>query len=159
MALRTFGRRRGSVLVEFTLALPVLTLLFIGTWQFGYAFFLYNELEQAVRSGARYASLLTYDSADSTPTANFRDDVRNVVLYGDPAGGTKTVVPGLTAENVIVECSFFANGFATPPGVDMKTPVRVAVSIDNFSVGTLGTIKLTRKPRTEFPYVGTYDHP
>ncbi len=152
-------RRRGSVLIEFTLALPLLTLLFLGTWQFGYAYFLYNQVEQAVRDGARYASTRIYDSATSTPTTAFTDTVRNVVLYGDPNGGTTTVVPNLNAQNVKVEASFFQHGFATPPGQDMMMPKRVAVSITGYSVGMLGAITLNGKPRTEFPYVGLWQPP
>ncbi len=157
MMQRACDRRRGSVLVEFTLALPMLTLLFLGTWQFGYAFFLYDELEHAVRDGARFASMYTYDSATMTPSAGFTTAVQNVVLYGNAAGGTTPVVRGLAPANVTVEVSFYANGFASPPGFNLQMPTRVAVSITNFSVGTLGTITLNGKPRTEFPYVGVFN--
>jgi len=51
-------------MVELTLLLPLLVSLFLGTWQFGYAYYLYGELEQAVRSGGRFASLSTYDFAN-----------------------------------------------------------------------------------------------
>src|ERR1700693_2592543 len=63
--------RRGSVIVEFTLSATFLVALFLGVWQFGYAFLIYGELEEAVRAGARYASMRTYDSADATPTSAF----------------------------------------------------------------------------------------
>jgi Flp pilus assembly protein TadG len=153
---RAYRKSDGSVLIEFTFLTPLLVALFLGTWQFGYAYFLYDKAEQAVRAGARYASERTYDSATSTPSAEFAQDVRNVVLFGDPAGGTTPVVPELAAANVKVEVSFFENGFASPPGHDMLVPTRVAVFIDGFSVGTLGRIPLTGKPRTEFPYVGVF---
>lgn len=156
--LRDIARRErnGGALVEFTLLTPLLVALFLGTWQFGYAYFLYDKAEQAVRAGARYASQRTYDSGTPTPSAAFVRDVQNVVLYGDPTGGTTPVVPGLAAANVKVQVSFFANGFANPPGQNMLLPTRVAVFIDGFSVGTLGRISLTGKPRTEFPYVGVF---
>jgi Flp pilus assembly protein TadG len=159
LAGRTAGRRRGSVLIEFTLLTPLLVALFLGTWQYGYAYFLYDRAEQAVRAGARYASLRTYDSATSTPTAAFVSDVRNVVLYGGPAGGTTLVVPGLTPANVQVEVSFYDTGFASPPGMDMRTPTRVAVSITGFSVGVFHPVNLNGKPRTEFAYVGVFKPP
>lgn len=151
--------RRGTALIEFTLLSPLLVSLFLGTWQYGYAFFLYDKAEQAVRAGARYASVLTYDSGSSNPSNTFVSNVRNVVLYGNPTGGTTPVVPGLTAANVTVEVSFYDNGFASPSGNDMLVPTRVAVSLDGYSVGTLGAIILTGKPRTEFPYVGVYKPP
>jgi len=149
-------RARGSALIEFTLLSPLIVTLFIGSWQFGYAYFLYDKAEQAVRAGARYASLRTYDASTATPSQGFVDDVRNVVLYGDPAGGTSAVVPGLASSHVTVEMSFYANGFAQPSGQDMLVPTRVAVSINNFSVGTFGLITLSGKPRVEFPYVGIF---
>lgn len=149
-------RDRGSALIEFTLLSPLIVTLFIGSWQFGYAYFLYDKAEQAVRAGARYASLRTYDSGTSSPSQGFVRDIRNVVLYGDPAGGTHLVVPGLTAANVTVEVSFYDNGFAQPAGRDMLVPTRVAVSINNFSIGTFGAIDLRGKPRVEFPYLGVF---
>jgi Flp pilus assembly protein TadG len=61
-------RRNGTVIVELTLSLTFLTALFLGTWQYGYAFYVYGELEQAVRAGSRYASLQTYNSEPRLPT-------------------------------------------------------------------------------------------
>jgi len=34
------GRRSGSVLVEFTLSFTFLIAVFLGVWQFGYAFYI-----------------------------------------------------------------------------------------------------------------------
>jgi len=45
-------KRSGSVLVEFTLSATFLIAVFLGVWQFGYAFYIYSELEQSVRAGA-----------------------------------------------------------------------------------------------------------
>ena len=90
------GRRAGSAAIELALSLPVLVGLFLGTLQFGYSFFIYNELEQSVRAGARYASLRSYASLTGTPDAAYADAVRNVVVYANPAGGTQAVAPGLT---------------------------------------------------------------
>jgi Flp pilus assembly protein TadG len=149
-------RRSGSTLIELTLLTPLIVSLFLGTWNYGYAYFLYDKAEQAVRAGARYASVRTYDSSTSTPSQGFVDDVRNVVIYGSPAGGTSVVVPGLAAANVVVQVSFYDNGFAQPSGNDMLVPKRVAVSINNFSVGTFGILALTGKPRVEFPYMGVF---
>ena len=77
--------RRGSALIELTLSLSFLTALFLGTWQYGYGFYVYAQLEQAVRDGARYAAARTYDSATTTPTDTYLAAVQNVVVYGDPA--------------------------------------------------------------------------
>src|SRR5438270_13895692 len=91
------GRRRsGTAVIELALSLPVLVSVFLGTLQFGYSFFIYNELEQSVRAGARYASLRTYASLTATPDAAYTTAVRNAVIYANPAGGTQVVAPGLT---------------------------------------------------------------
>ncbi len=100
------GARSGSALIELTLAVPLLVSLFLGSFQFGYAFYLYNELTQAVRAGGRYASVRHYLSLTETPSADYALAVRNMVVYGHPAGGTVPVVPGLAPENVNVEMIF-----------------------------------------------------
>ncbi len=156
MIARRGTRKAGSVLIEFSLLAPLMVILFLGSWQFGYAFFLYDKAEQAVRAGARYASQRTYDSATSTPSAAHVNEVRNYVLFGNPQGTGTPVVQGLTPGNVNVAVSFFDNGFASPSGRDMRVPTRVAVWIDGFSVGTFGAITLNDKPRSEFPYVGIF---
>lgn len=127
---------RGSAIVEFSLAIPLMVSLFLGTFQFGYAYYVYNELEQAVRAGARYASLRSYD-------ANYDTAVKNVVVYGDPApsGSPTPVVKGLGLGNVEVTRD--------------TTAGTVRVNIKNFSVGTFWGLTLPDKPSTQFPLVGS----
>lgn len=81
-------RRRGSALIEFAGSLLLLGTVFAGVFQIGYTFFAYNTLVNAVRAGARYASLQT-GRADLTR-------VQNLVVYGDlvPSRDAKPVVPG-----------------------------------------------------------------
>src|SRR3954447_23541596 len=138
------NRRQGSAIVELTLLLPVLVGLFLGTWFLGYSSYLYSELEQAVRSGTRYASHGVY--VTSNPTA-YSDAVKNATVYGDPAGGTTAVVPNLTPAMVHVTLLPSAG-----------TPTAVAVSISGFKLwGPFGTaILLGDKPRVELPFMGYY---
>jgi hypothetical protein len=141
---------RGSVIVELTLSLTFLSALFLGTWQYGYSFYIYGELEQAVRAGARYASMLTYNSGSQTPTAAFTTAVQNVVVYGDPspANGATPIVPGLTTNNVLV----------TP--VWSSLPTGMTVSITDYTIPTyFGNATLNGKPTTTFPFVGIYGPP
>jgi Flp pilus assembly protein TadG len=84
---------RGATLVEFSLAVTVLLTAMFGVVEFGRALWTHNALTDAARRGARYATLHT--PAD---VAN----VKNVVVYGDEAGGTQPVVPNLTPSNVTV---------------------------------------------------------
>ena len=118
---------RGSVLVEFTICAPLLITIFLGAWHFGYAFWQYNSLEQAVRAGGRFASVARYKSTEGVPPdAAFMTGVRNVVVYGkpNPVFGDQPIVAGLTPENVFAEVTFsknhprfvriWVNGFTIP---------------------------------------------
>ncbi|HOK46884.1 MAG TPA: TadE/TadG family type IV pilus assembly protein [Bryobacteraceae bacterium] len=145
---RLFGngkKQRGNALVELSLALPLLIALFLGTWQFGYAYYLYGELEQSVRAGGRYASLAAYDAADPS---GFETAVRNVVVYGDPdpAAGARPVVPGLSPAHVQVEIIFSG-----------AMPTAVTVSISGYELpGMFTSIVLDGKPSNQFPYLGPW---
>src|SRR5712692_4299628 len=69
--------RSGTAIVEFALGSGVLLAAFSGTFEFGYAFIQYNKLEMAVAQAARYASIVPYDSATTTPAAAFLSAVQN----------------------------------------------------------------------------------
>src|SRR5579872_4314437 len=80
--------RDGNVMLEFAIGSGMLVAAFTGTFQFGYTFLQYNNLENAVARGARYASLYPYDSTTTTPSALFIGNVKNMVVYGSPTAGT-----------------------------------------------------------------------
>ncbi len=151
-AVRRLRKRQGgSVIVELTLSLTFLSALFLGTWQYGYTFYIYAELEQAVRDGARYASERTYDSATSTPSDAFQTAVQNVVVYGDPAppNGATPVAPGLTTNDVSVTVTWVNSA-----------PTAMTVSITGYQIPTyFGNTTLTGKPTTTFPFVGIFGPP
>ncbi len=137
-------KQRGNALVEFAILLPLLVSLFLGTCSLGYSCYIYAELEEAVRSGARYASLCSYDATN--PSA-FNDAVKNVVVYGDPAGGTQAVVPSLLTSQVNVTVS---------PSVGQ--PFSVTVSISNYQLfgPSMNRFSLRNKPWVEIPFLGNY---
>jgi Flp pilus assembly protein TadG len=145
-----FHRKRGNAVIQLTLSMSLLLPLFLGTWEFGYGFYLYSQLSEAVRSGARYASLRTYDSATSTPSATFTTAVQNMVVYGDPTGtNTTPVVVGLTTNNVTVGCTFTRG-----------VPTAVSVAISGFRLPTyFGSTTLYNAPYVWFPYVGVFGPP
>jgi len=62
---RTHHRERGQALVEFALVLPILATLLLGVIQFGIVFHDYLALADAVRTGARQASV-THDGTAAT---------------------------------------------------------------------------------------------
>ena len=92
------NRERGSTLVEFSIAATVFLTVMFGVIEFGRALWTHNALTDAARRGARYA--VVHKQIEIA-------DVKNVVVYGDPAGGTKPVVENLTTDNVIVNYSGF----------------------------------------------------
>lgn len=138
--------RRGNVMIEFAIGASVMASIFAGTFQFGYTFYQYNLLKNAVSEGARYASLRTYDSSTSTPSDTFKQAVQNMVVYGDPAGGSSPVAPNLTTSNINLNVTF-TNG----------VPTATTVSITGYTIGAVfGSTTLTDKPSVTYAYQGIY---
>ena len=109
---RVESNERGATLVEFAIAATVLLTAMFAVIEFGRALWVHNALSDAARRGARYAAL--HSASDIA-------DVKNVVVYGDPAGGSKPTVPDLTTDNVTVTYSNFALNAGT-----------VTVSVTNY---------------------------
>ncbi len=90
--------QRGSTLVEFAIGATVFLMAMFAVLEFGRALWVHNALADAARRGARYAVL--HSSADEA-------QVRNVVVFGDPLGGSQPVVNNLSITNVVVNYSTF----------------------------------------------------
>jgi Flp pilus assembly protein TadG len=104
----------GASLVEFSIAATVFLMAMFAVLEFGRALWVHNALTDAARRGARYAVLHDNSAA--------RDDkIKNVVVYGDPTGGTNPVVDRLATTNVTVSHSGY--------GLDTGT---VSVSITDY---------------------------
>ena len=143
------NRRRGNVTVEFALSFGFLIALLTGCFQFGYAYYVYNTLENAVRAAARFASLRTYDSATETPTAAFTTAVQNMAVYGNPTGDGQPLARGLAPANVTLTVTF-----------DRNVPQRVAVTISNYNLDAVfRTLTFNGKPSATFPYLGRWAPP
>jgi len=144
--IRRRGAERGSALVEFALSFSLMFTVFAGVFQFGYAYYLYNTLESAVRGGARYASLRVYDSATGSPSAGYLSAVRNMVMYGNPSGSGPPTAPGLTPEKVNVTVT-----------MDRNVPVLITVGITNYTIyAVVRSFTLNDKPRASFTYTGRF---
>jgi Flp pilus assembly protein TadG len=129
--------RSGSALIEFAGSLIVLTAVFAGVFEIGYAFSSYGTLVNAVRAGARYSSLQPQSGDPEVAKA-----VRNLVVYGEPApaANAQPLVTGLTTENVEI-----VNG----PGSN-------TVSLRGFEVDALfAKLKLDGRPTATFPSGGS----
>lgn len=145
--------RRGNAMVEFALASGVLVPLFLGTFQFGYTFYVYNLLCTQMRAGARYASLKKYPASQD---AAFKTAVKNMVMYGNPNPGQNPTLiePGLKANEIDVEIKG-ADG--TTDASATVVPAMVYVTTKGYSVDAVVTkFTFTGKPTVQFPYMGEY---
>lgn len=137
-------RSRGSAVVEFALGFPLLFLIFAGTFQFGYSFYIFNRLETAVRGAARYAALATYAGTNGTPSSAYVTAVQNYAVTGDPAGTAPALVPGLTTSHISVSV-------ASVNGV----PNRVQVGVNGYPINAIfRTFTLSGRPFASFRYSG-----
>jgi len=82
----------GAVLVEFALVLPVLCLFFLGTIHFGYAFRAHQILQNAVREGARFASLPDPNATEEAIKNYVIDYCRKADLKPDVSSSEITVI-------------------------------------------------------------------
>ncbi len=148
--MRTRRSRRGGAMIEFALASTILIPAMIGTFQYGYSFYLYNQLEAAVSNGARYGCNRTYRNAlGSTDVDKGKSTIANMVVYGmpSPPSGTPPVVLGLTPSNVVVTYTLGSTG----------VPISIRVAITNFSIDALfKTYTFYGKPYVDYAYVGRY---
>jgi len=144
-ALGLARNREGSVMLEFAIGSGVLIAAFTGTFQFGYSFLQYNNLENAVARGARYASLVPYDSATTTYSDAFGTAVKNMVLYGSPTAGTSPVLPGLTTSNVNLTVTFTSG-----------VPSAMTVSITGYTINAVVGTATVNKPTVTYTYQGIW---
>jgi hypothetical protein len=140
---------KGHAMIELALCAGVMIACLSGTFQFGYTFYIYDELVGAVGNGARYAASRTYRAAGPADVDKGNAAIRNLVVYGNtrPAPGAAPIAPNLKPENVEIKWIKGDNG----------APTAVDVSIVNYSVGAVfGSSPLNHRPLAEFPYVGRY---
>ena len=137
--MRARSSGTGSALIEFAAALILLSGMFTGIFQVGYTFFTYSTLVNAVRAGARYASLQARNSNVADP--EFAKSVVNMVVYGEPrpATGAKPVVRGLAPDNVQL----------------VLGPSTATVSVRGFQIDAIFTkVALVGRPTVTFPFTG-----
>ena len=144
---RNRRRRSGTAIIEFAIGSGVLMAVFAGTFEFGYTFYVYNNLQSAVNNGAKYAAMRTYDSTNSTPSDCFNSAVKNMVVYGDPTGtATTPVAPGLSTSNVSVT-----------PAFAKSVPSQMTVAVSGYTINSVfANITLTNKPQVTYPFLGGY---
>lgn len=88
----------GVVAVELALVAIPLVLITLATIDYARAMFVYDQLDKAVRDGARYLTFFDPADAGNYPVAL----AKNRMLYGSVSGSGPTIVPGLTAGMISV---------------------------------------------------------
>jgi Flp pilus assembly protein TadG len=142
-------RVRGNAIIEFALSVAILLPALVGTMQFGFSFLVYGKLEAAMREGARYAALRTYDSSTATPSTAFTTAVQNMVVYSNPNGGTTPLVRGLTTDQIIVTTTMY-NG----------VPDMITVKLTSFQVdAAVAKVNISGKPWATYRYQGRFAPP
>ncbi len=70
-------------MIELAVCAMVMVSCLAGTFQFGYTFYIYNQLVTAVGNGGRYAAMRTYRGASDADLEKARAAIQNMVVYGD----------------------------------------------------------------------------
>lgn len=156
----------GSAGLEFAIGTLLLIPVFTSTFQYGYIFYEYNVLQDAVANGAHYGALRNYTQQCSTLDSTFQTAVQNMVVYGDPTVSSGTpVVPNLTTSYVTVTMS---PAQTTCPTVTW-TPSTITVAIQSYTSsgttntfkidGIFGSLSLNGKPSVTYTYQGIFSPP
>ena len=146
-----WGGRSGHAMVEFALGSTILMTVFAGTFQYGFIFYQYNALENAVINGAPFASQYRYDSLTSAPSNSFQTAVKNMVVYGDPTGtNTTPIVKNLATGNVNISVGMLGSG-------TNLVPISMTVYITGYTIDAIfGSFTCTNKPAVTYAYQGIF---
>jgi len=132
---------RGNAMLEFAIGWALLWALFVGVYQFGYSFYVYNVVMTSVANAAELGSKMTYDTSN---TAQFSTALKNMVVYGDTTAGTNPLVPGLSTSNVNVSIN-----------PEDSMPTDITITINNFTIDAFFTkFTFNGKPRATTIYMG-----
>ncbi len=164
------ARRAGASLLEATLLVPLLVLLFVGAMQMGKIALTYYTLHKAMRGAARMVSTLR--GADfCNPDDPQLAAIKNFIVFGPEGDAADPIVRDLTADRIVItperadpengavaecECAGPAGCLATDGG---RAPDFVVVSLPDgypfqprIPFRTLETILL--RPRVRVPFGG-----
>jgi hypothetical protein len=136
-------------MIELAVSAAVMVSCVAGTVQFGYTFYIYNQLVTAVGNGGRYAAMRTFRSSAQPDMEKGKAAIRNMVAYGDtrPAPGALPQVAYLKPEQVRVDWVMDESG----------KPASVNVSIVDYTVdAAFGMFRFTGRPAVEYPFVGRF---
>ena len=133
--------QKGTAILEFAISWSVLIALLTGVYQFGYTFYIYNQLMTSVSNAAELGSKMDYDTQQ---TSNYSDKLKNMVVYGDTTAQTNPIVRGLATSNVNVNVTLVNS-----------IPQDLTITITGYSVDAVfTTFTFTGKPRATVAYLG-----
>lgn len=89
---------RGAAAVELAFVSIFLVLMVLAAIDFARAAYFFNQLDKAVRDGARYLSFFDPYDTGNYPVAL----ARNRMLYGSIAAGSAPIVPGFSASMISI---------------------------------------------------------
>ena len=144
------ARQSGHAMIELAVSAGVMVACLAGTVQFGYTFYIYNELVTAVGNGGRYAAMRTYRASVPGDIEKGKAAIRNMVVYGDshPAPNALPQVADLKPEQVQVDWVLDDSG---------TQPAAVNVTIADYTVdAAFGMFRFTGRPAVEYPFVGRF---
>jgi len=147
--MRLHHQERGNALIEFALAVGILVAVMAGVFQYGYTFYVYNQLQTSIRAATRYGATRTYTARSTSCIDAVVDSVQNVAVYGSPVmdDATTPIVRGLTKQQIAVDYHPDAKG----------VPAYLTVNVSNFTVDAIfTTFTFNGKPFASMPYVGRY---
>ena len=137
-------------MLELAVSAGVMVTCLAGTFQFGYTFYVYNQLVTAVGNGARYAAQRTYRAATPDDIDRGNAAIRNMVVYGDaqPATDAAPVVAGSDAgaSGGALDCQA---GRRAEGGRRLDSRLHRRCDLQGRSPSTASR-------SVEFPYVGRY---
>lgn len=120
LSTRRFARSdSGAAMVEFAIVLPILILFLLGIIDFGRAFFLYNNLTNAVREGARLGAV-------QMPTVNVAAVQTRVTDRVRQFTSNPSAAPSVSVSSTAQDVTVTVTGYAFQP----ITPLPQAQSIN-----------------------------
>jgi hypothetical protein len=136
--------RRGSALIEFSLAGVVLVTMAAGAAEYGQIFFTYGKLQEGISRGIRYA--VTRNFTSSCPE-QVDSALRNMVVYGTPRPlpGAQPLVTGLEPRHIEVGWEKDAQA----------APSDVSLAVRGFAIDSaFGRRTFSGQPEAKAAYLG-----
>ena len=128
-------RQRGTALLEFAIALPLLLLLMLATAEVGRMLSQYNTLAKSVRDAGRY--LASKASPGSQGTIQILPSVqtaaKNLAVKGNISGTGAALLPGLASGNITI--SDAGSGYVSVTANYTYVPM-LGASLSRFGYGS-----------------------